>query len=190
MFEYDYKQHVPRFILNDKNGYALARAIAAGLQKLNDIIEEGVFCVIDSGSMPEWRLDEMAWETNCIYDYSASVETKRKLIEKALPLYRLYGTPQAIYEYFSSYYDSVQILENWDYGGEPYHFKILVENEKFQNAETWNVDAIKKTKNVRSVLDGFLIGYSANLKVSASGEVLARIEYPLTGTGYRAGELP
>ena len=36
MFTFDITKWVPRFLLNDKNGYALAKAIEAALQMMND----------------------------------------------------------------------------------------------------------------------------------------------------------
>lgn len=52
----------PRFLLNDKNGYALACALLRGMTLMQETVDAGVACVQDVNAMPEWRLDEMAWE--------------------------------------------------------------------------------------------------------------------------------
>ena len=59
MIKFDVTKNVPKFILRDKNGYAIAKAIEAGIQKMNDIVEEGVSYIEDTEAMPEWRLDEL-----------------------------------------------------------------------------------------------------------------------------------
>lgn len=190
MFTFDIRQWVPKFILADKNGYAIAKAIEAALQMMNDIISEGVDCVTDYDSMPEWRLDELAWELNCLYDYNADVETKRRWIMNAIPYYRLYGTPQAIIEYVGSYFDSIELEENWKYNGDPYHFQVIVDGEWNQANEAWARKAIEKAKNVRSVLDSLMIGSRSYIAMAAEGQVLSKFAYPLTGADNYAGRWP
>lgn len=89
----------PRFLLNDKNGYALACALLRGMTLMQETVDAGVACVQDVNAMPEWRLDEMAWELGCLYDYSASVDVKREWIRQSTPFAAMNGTPQAIYNY-------------------------------------------------------------------------------------------
>lgn len=190
MFKVDITKMVPRFILNDKNGYALAKALEAGAQMMNDIINDGVRCIADYDAMPEWRLDELAWETNCLYDYNADIETKRKWIKNAIPWYRLYGTPEAVYRYISSYFDDIILEENWIYGGEPYHFRVTVEGTWTPENEAWARKAIDTAKNVRSVLDALQIGSKCSIGMTAEGEVLARFRYPMTGPENLTGRWP
>lgn len=190
MFQFDITRWVPRFLLNDKNGYALAKAIEAALQMMNDIIDDGVNIVIDYETMPEWRLDELAWETNCLYDYHADVETKRKWIVNAIPYYRLYGTPQAIYKYIGSYFDAIDVEENWIYNGNPYHFRVMVDGVWNPANEAWARKAIDKAKNVRSVLDSLAIGSKSYIALMAEGQVLVKFAYPLTGEDNYAGRWP
>lgn len=190
MFTFDITKWVPRFLLNDKNGYALAKAIEAALQMMNDIIDQGVNCLTDYETMPEWRLDELAWELNCLYDYHADVETKRQWIINAIPYYRLYGTPEAIYKYIGGYFDSIEVEESWVYNGEPYHFRVMVDGEWNPENEAWARKAIDKAKNVRSVLDALAIGSKSYLALTAEGEVLSKFAYPLTGAENWAGRWP
>ena len=190
MFTFDITKFVPKFILADKNGYAIAKALGAVLQMMNDIIDEGVKCVSDFDSMPEWRLDELAWETNCLYDYNANVETKRDWIRNAIPYYRLYGTPRAIIKYVGSYFDSIELEEAWIYDGEPYHFRVTVDGEWNPANEAWARKAIDKAKNVRSVLDNLAIGSRSYLALTGECVMLAKFAYPLTGPSNYAGRWP
>ena len=190
MFTFDITKWVPRFLLNDKNGFALAKAIEAALQMMNDIIDQGVNCLTDYETMPEWRLDELAWELNCLYDYHADVETKRQWIINAIPYYRLYGTPEAIYKYIGSYFDAIDLEEFWVYNGDPFHFRVMVDGEWTPENEAWARKAIDKAKNVRSVLDALAIGSKSYLALTAEGEVLSKFAYPLTGAENWAGRWP
>lgn len=155
MFTFQCKQWVPQFLLNDKNGYAMAKAIEAAVQYMNDKIQEGLDCLTDYDSMPEWRLDELAWETNCIYDFTADVETKRLWIKNAGPYYRIYGTPSSIKKYMRSYsnFGEAAIEESWEYRGQPFHFRVIIQGDETPENEAWARKAIEQAKNVRSVLD-------------------------------------
>lgn len=154
MFEFDIAHLFPRFLLNDRNGYAMARAIEAGLKYFLKTCQDGLDCVQDVDKMPEWRLDEMAWEYNILYDYSESVEAKRKWIKDATSYYAKYGTAAAIMKYLDGVFDSVKVEEWWEYGGDPCHFRVIVTGEWSEEAAIWAEKAVGATKNVRSILDG------------------------------------
>lgn len=190
MFVFNVERFVPKFILADKNGYAIAKAIEAAMQIMNNTINDGLKCVYDFDSMPEWRLDELAWETNCLYDYHADVEVKREWIRNAVPLYRLFGTPEAIYKYVGSYFNEIEVEENWQYNGSPFHFRVTVDGEWTPDNEAWARKAIGDAKNVRSVLDAIQIGSKILLGISTESEVLARFNYPMTATDNYAGRWP
>lgn len=190
MFRFDVTRWVPRFILNDKNGYAIAKAIEVAMKTLNNTCKTGVNNVASIDDMPEWRLDEMAWELDCLYNYNSDIEKKRNWIRNAIPYYRLYGTPKAVETYIGGYFDSVELEEFWQYGGEPYHFRLTVEGTWTPENESWTKKAVEKAKNVRSVLDGVRIGCSVKLAMMAEGTVLAKFGYPMTGGGMYAGTWP
>ena len=154
MFTFDVQKWVPKFILGDKNGFALAKAIEAAMQQMNDIIKQGIDCLRDYDTMPEWRLDELAWETNCLYDYNAEIETKREWIKNAAEYYAKYGTVTATIKYLEGRFDTVNVNEWWQYDGDPYHFQVVVTGEWSEEAAIWAEKAVGATKNVRSILDG------------------------------------
>lgn len=181
MIAFDIKQIVPRFLLRDKNGKAMAHAIEAALRAMNGVVETGVELIATVGTMPEWRLDELAWEYNCLYDFSASIEEKRRWIREAIPIYRVYGTVKALYNYLEGVFDEVEVEENWQYGSDPHHFRVTVGGEWTDAKEAWADRAIEAAKNARSVLDSFGIGSSCRIIVGGSEDTVKKFPYPVTG---------
>ena len=186
--KFDLTRIVPRFILNDKNGYAIAKAMEAALNFFLAKCQEGLDCLQDVDKMPEWRLDEMAWECGCLYDENAGIEQKREWIRNATPLYAIWGTKKSVAEYLKGYFGEIEVEENWQYGGEPFHFRMTVGGEWTPENEAWARRAVEMAKNVRSVLDDLSAGTSFTILVSAMAEWW-RFYYPVTGN-YSAGTWP
>lgn len=189
MIPFEIEQLIPEFLRNDKNGYAIAKALEAGLTYFLARAQDGLDCLQNIEKMPEWRLDELAWELGCLYDYQANIEAKRRWIKDATPLFSSYGTPQAIYNFLEGYFDQVLVEENWQYGGEPYHFRVWVSGELTKEKQAWALNAIAQAKNVRSVMDDMSIGSGVDIQVKGVGEVVARVRFPLCGE-MLAGQWP
>jgi phage tail P2-like protein len=182
MIQFSIDKLVPKFILDDRNGYAMAKAIEVILVRMAETVQEGMDTVLKVDTMPEWRLDEMAWELGCLYDYTAEVEEKRRWVRDSMPLFAAYGTPQAIYNYLQGVFSAISVEEFWQYGGDPYHFRVTVEGTWNAQKQAWMQTAIVNTKNVRSVLDSIAVGSICRIAVGVQGGVLARILYPMCGT--------
>lgn len=164
---FDIGRMLPRFIMNDRNGRALAKAIEHIFQAVADAAERGIEILQDVQKMPEWRLDERANELACLYDFDASIEKKRYWIENATYLYTVYGTPQAIYNFLEGYFQNIQVEEFWEYGGDPFHFRVTVSGGDYGAASiAWAQKAILNVKNVRSILDDVTIDSSSEILVS------------------------
>lgn len=153
---YNIKRLLPAFIMADKNGYALACAIEAAMNYVAEKCREGLNILIDYDSMPEWRLDELAWEYNVTwYDSTATLEEKRQTIKDARDIYARLGTPEAVLVAFNGVYGAGQVQEWWEYDGEPGHFRIFTVSESVMTEDYARfVRIVNAAKNVRSVLDG------------------------------------
>jgi hypothetical protein len=114
----DINRLFPRFILADPNGMALAKAIEAGLNYFLQQAKEGLDTTINPDLMPEWRLDEKAWEYNCLYDYNAPIEAKLEWIRDAYKNYRLHGTAEGVRQYLKTYFGESSVSEFFEFGGE------------------------------------------------------------------------
>lgn len=154
--DFEIRKLVPRFLYNDKNGHALCKAIQAAFEYVAEVTENGIAIIQDVDAMPEWRLDELAWEYNILYDYSADIEVKREWIRNARDFYALYGTPAGVEKYLEAAFPSANVEEAWKYGGDPFHFRVTVTGQWSEESEDWSRKAINTVKNVRSVLDEIL----------------------------------
>lgn len=190
MIDFDIRNLFPEFLLADKNGFAMAKAIGAGLKYMVSHVQTGLKVLQDVESMPEWRLDEIAWELGCLYDHNANIEAKRRWIRDATPLAAALGTPQAIYNYLEGYFDEVELEEYWQYGGEPFHFRVTVSGEWTAENEAWARKAIEASKNVRSILDDFSVGSGTKIIIHGEGEVMARYWPRMTGPTTLTGTYP
>lgn len=190
MIEFDIKQLVARFLMKEKTGRAMAKAVEAALRAMNSTIKRGVDIIADVDSMPEWRLDELAWEYNCLYDYSANIAEKRRWIREAIPIYRVYGTVRALYNYLEGVFDEVEVEEYWQYGAASHHFRVTVGGEWTNSKEAWAGRAIEAAKNVRSVLDDIAVGSKCRIAIQSESGILVRIRYPLAGADQFAGTIP
>ena len=146
----------PAFRRRDRNTRALAKAIEAGMRALNAIAQQGFDCIAKVETMPEWRLDELAWEYNLLYDETADIETKRGWIADALSLYTLSGTAAGIEKYLRAAFDTAQVEEWFDYEGEPFHFRVNLSGKWSEETNAWAYKTIERIKNVRSVLDSIV----------------------------------
>lgn len=155
MINFSIEELVPRFLLRDKNGYALAKAIEAALNYYVKAVKQGLETIDDVASMPEWRLDEMAWELGATwYDYTADVETKRNMIGGAEEYYNRLGTPSAVQRIINDVFGEGTIQEWFEYGGKPYHYQVnTTNNATIAENRLKFMALLDKVANVRSVLD-------------------------------------
>ena len=176
----NYAQLVPRFIRKDKTGHALCEAINVAIHPFLTAMVDADACISDPSTMPEWALDEKAWENAILYDYSAAIGIKRQWVTEAVPSRRLYGTAYIIYRYLQSIFDNVEIEEWWQYGGNPYLFRVTVSGEWNAAREAWVRTVIGTAKNVRSELDTLSLGSIARIRIDAS-RAYWLVVYPMTG---------
>ena len=161
MIEYDIKRLVPRFMLKDRDGYAMSMAIKAGMDDFLAICQRAVDTWNNPEEMPEWRLDEMAWEYNIPYDYDAEESIKRAGVSRARALSRLYGAAEGLKKYMDGVLSDCEIEEWQTYAGDPYHFRIKSSSMRGMGYADWATRAIEAVKNVRSVLDS--LSFESNI---------------------------
>lgn len=152
MITYSIEEILPGFILADRNGYAMAKALEACLNYFLKRCGEGLDALLDIDKMPEWRLDEMAWEYNCLYDYKADIDAKRGWIKNAYDYYRCHGTAEGIRQYLGAYFIGAHVSEWAEAELEPGYFDVVVSGVRTPESEAWVRASVEKAKNVRSIL--------------------------------------
>ena len=126
----DFARLTPGFLRRDANGHALMKALEAGVNYFLQGAEAGVKRVLDIDSMPEWRLDEMAWEMNILwYDSEADVRDKRQTVKDAQAVYDTLGTPEAVLMAVNGVFGSGRISEWYEYGGSPFFFRVYATDQ-------------------------------------------------------------
>lgn len=119
----------------------------------------GVFASIDTATGNV--LDLLAIELGTqYYDDSLPIQTKRKLIKNTLVWHMNAGTPQAVEELVASVFGSGKVEEWFEYGGDPYYFKVITDTAMTPEMVDYFFGMICKVKNVRSHIQSIEIHHS------------------------------
>jgi phage tail P2-like protein len=138
----------------DKTIQALCAALNLQFQQLSDEVKA---CLIYSrvDDLDGTALDELAWQMHIDwYDSKADVIVKRQLIKSALKVHRYRGTKYAVEEVLKTYFTEAEIKEWFEYGGDPYTFRVSVRSGVIDTelAAQFTM-AVNVVKNVRSHMD-------------------------------------
>lgn len=148
---------LPESILQDPKLKASAQALSAQLQAVTAATREVLH-------IP--RLDELH---GAVLDYVAeqlhidffeplylTEDEKRNLIRDSIAWHRIKGTPAAVEQIAHNAFCDAEVVEWFDYGGQPYHFKIRSHGFK-ETPDGWDTYTrmINVAKNVRSWIDNY-----------------------------------
>lgn len=146
---------LPSSIAGDKTVKNLSEAVQEKLNEINT--EKGYVLLLPRlDELSEALIDELAWQYHVdFYDNNADIVVKRDLVRNAIKWHMKKGTPYAVKAVCSAAFKACDIKEWFEYGANPYHFKIdSVEDDMPDELSVrLLVDAINKTKNVRSWCD-------------------------------------
>lgn len=90
------------------------------------------------------------------WQFARTEAEQRQLLKRAIELHRYKGTPWAIQQVLDTLQLSGKVSEWFDYGGQPYHFKISVDvTSRGIDADTLSMltTLVNEYKNVRSHLE-------------------------------------
>lgn len=151
----------PYALANDKDKDALAATVSDELQQLfNDNDKLIIYANIDK--LDERLLDIIANDYDVKwYLYDGTLETKRAQIASCFYIHRHLGTKMAMVFALSDICPGTEVEEWQDYGGKPYHFRILLDvTEQRMPISQKIVDSIiSVVKPARSVLEGDSVIY-------------------------------
>ncbi|MGL5511814.1 MAG: phage tail protein I [Sporomusa sp.] len=121
--------------------------------------------------LPEAIIKLLAWQWHVdFWDDTLTLDQKRKLVKNSIAWHRRKGTPAAVEEVVTTALETAVVKENWEYGGNPYCFRIEM-NGGIADTSVINklVSAIYSVKNTRSHLDGATFFSEANSKIYLGG---------------------
>lgn len=108
-----------------------------------------IYCSIDTA--PEKVIDLLAAELRTqYYNQNLPIETKRSLVRNTLIWYMAAGTPAAVEELVAIVFGEGEVKEWFEYGGEPYWFKVKTNALMTEDMLTYFSDMIRRVKNTRS----------------------------------------
>ncbi|WP_026486679.1 phage tail protein I [Caldanaerobius polysaccharolyticus] len=160
------------YMKQDPTTQALCSALNPQFRQLADEVKAClIFSRIDE--LDDAALDELAWQMHVDwYDANADVEIKRNLIKSAIKVHRYRGTPFAVEEVIQSYFGDGYVQEWFDYGGDPYKFKVVTNNPSVtaEQADQF-IKVLNKVKNVRSHLETIIVALSGEMDLYYAGVV-------------------
>ena len=148
---------LPTALKSDPEMNALATVIANELTRhANDTTMASLYACIDD--LPESLLDILADDFKVDWwDGDYSVEEKRDILRNNWRVHRVLGTKTSVETAMSALVPGVKVYEWFEYGGEPFHFRLIVDSAdefidtaKYQRA----LEKLQYYKNMRSVLEG------------------------------------
>ena len=100
---------------------------------------------------------------------SLSIDETKELLKAPLKTYFFEGTSESLEAGLKAYYSGASTKQWSEYGGEPYHFKLILDASKgLSKEQVAKTDKLIKTyKNVRSVYDGASIKATASINLKA-----------------------
>ena len=132
---------------------ALAELLAARPAEIDRLL---IYPAIDT--LDEPLLDILARDFKVDWwDPEYSLEEKRRTLKDSWRVHRLLGTRAAVETAISAIYPHTQVLEWFEYGGEPYHFRldINITNDTIDSAKQRRVlERMNFYKSLRSHNDG------------------------------------
>ena len=146
---------LPQNLLADKKINASAQALDDELQKLTEATRNALL-LPRLDELSEEVIDLLAWQWHVdFYEPSMSIETKRQLVRESIAWHRIKGTKAAVEKMAQTVFKGGVVTEWFEYGGEPYHFRIDVLNAPNMTEESRErlLAVVNASKNTRSWLD-------------------------------------
>ncbi len=166
----------PLALQGDESAAALAEAIAAALAGRTEEIDRlSIYPNIDQ--LDEKLLDILAYDFKVDWwDAEYTLEEKRQTLKDSWRVHKLMGTKAAVETAISAIYPRTTVLEWFEYGGEPYHFRldINITNDSIDSEKQRRVlERLNFYKSLRSHNDGVTYFVEAKPAVAKAVSVVS-----------------
>jgi len=148
---------LPPYLKNSVDVQAISYAFRMAMSKaIQFSVMTSLYANIDN--LDEDLLDLMALELKTqYYDENMDIQTKREMIKNTLAWYKKAGTPAAVAELVAVAFGEGKVEEWFEYGGDPYMFRIVTNATLTPEMNALFNQMIKKVKNTRSHLESISI---------------------------------
>ena len=164
---------LPQFMRDDKNAKAFAYAVGSQIKSVTAaIVHTKIYSRIDS--LSDEVLDELAWQFNVVeYRKEYDISIKRELIKGCMELHYKRGTVASVIDVVEKIYGSARIEEWFEYGGQPYHYKIYTSNIQSNDEMIQELmKIVKEAQNVRSWLEEVIIEIMESMQLYVGCKVI------------------
>lgn len=164
----DILELLPGWMQEDASIKALAVGTNEEAKRVYDLT--GILTRWDKiGSLGEDYLDSLAKELNIPwYRTDASIETKRRIILNSDLVHKILGTKKAVEMVVNDYFDEGEVREWFEYGGDPYHFRVVSENsENVEENAAMFLQLLNTVKRKSAWLDALAVLISCVAQVYA-----------------------
>lgn len=165
-------EFLPQYMQSDETAKAFEYAVQKQILRVVDQIK-ALEIYTSINTQPEKVLDELGWQFN-IPEYTSTlpIETKRNLIKTAILTHKQRGTPVAVERVVKDIFGDGYVEEWFNYGGEPYHFKVHTSNVSAGDSEAKLFESIiASSQNVRSYLEAVMIETVVNGAIGFGGYI-------------------
>lgn len=158
---------MPPNLLKDNVIKTMCEALDIQLQKLEENNKKlSIYANIDN--LPENIIDYLAWHFHVdFYDDSLDIKQKRDSVKKSIIWHKSKGTAGMVEDYLITIFGGAEVIEWFDYGAQPYHFKIDLLTAAIPDLDSLRkiIKAIFTIKNTRSWCDelGFKRDVNGNI---------------------------
>jgi phage tail P2-like protein len=163
---------LPPNIAQDPKVAAAAAALDAELKAVTQAVDQCLFISrLDNLSGPVLDLLARQYHVD-FYEPDLPLEQKRSLVKGSLDWHKRKGTPAAVEELITALFDDGQVVEWFDYGGQPYYFKVTTNNPAATQERAQEfIRALNSVKNARSWLEKVEITQTESLSLFYAGVV-------------------
>jgi len=157
---------------NDPTTIGLCEALTPQLNMISNQIDS-ILIYSNIDELSHDVLDILAWQFRVDwYDSTLDIDIKRKLIKNSIKVHKSKGTVYAVEQVIQDMFGDGEVQEWFEYGGEPYHFKVITTNASVtaELANQFNV-AVNKVKRFSTVLEQIIISLSGELNLYYAGIV-------------------
>lgn len=149
---------LPASLRGDPNIQASSAAFDQEFHEVTAAIDK-LLLYVNLENQSDEIVDLLAWQMHVdFYDSSMPIEIRRELVRNSPAWHKRKGTPAAVEELLTTVFGDGEVEEWFEYGGEPYHFRVVTNNASATNEQAEEfIRAIDSVKNTRSFLEAIII---------------------------------